>query len=133
MQALKYDRAAEHAVTRLIAAWQLPLPQSRPAARRLLAALGEPLTHTLLAMHRACGKTTAEAEALIRAVITAGDCYRLADLAVTGKTLAAAGIPAGRGMGLILQTLLDEVIAGTLPNEPKALLARAEEMKECVE
>jgi hypothetical protein len=35
------------------------------------------------------------------------------------------GIPAGPGVGATLQTLLNDVMEGTLPNEREALLAAA--------
>ena len=45
--------------------------------------------------------------------------------AVNGADLMDIGIPAGPGVGATLQTLLNDVMEGTLPNEREALLAAA--------
>ena len=51
-----------------------------------------------------------------------------ADLAVSGKDLAAAGIPSSPEMGRLLEALLDEVMGDKLKNEKDSLLKRAEEI-----
>ncbi|MBQ9014515.1 MAG: HD domain-containing protein [Firmicutes bacterium] len=53
------------------------------------------------------------------------DCFAIRDLAVNGRDLMEAGFPEGPEIGRILQTLLEEVIDGQLPNERQALLDRA--------
>ena len=55
-------------------------------------------------------------------------CFRIADLAVSGKDLAAAEIPSSPEMGRLLDTLLDEVMGDKLKNEKDSLLKRAEEI-----
>lgn len=52
-------------------------------------------------------------------------CYTMRQLAVNGADLMDIGIPAGPGVGATLQTLLNDVMEGTLPNEREALLAAA--------
>ena len=52
-------------------------------------------------------------------------CYTMRQLAVNGADLMDIGIPAGPGVGATLQTLLNNVMEGTLPNEREALLAAA--------
>ena len=52
-------------------------------------------------------------------------CYTMRQLAVNGADLMEIGIPAGPGGGATLQTLLNDVMEGTLPNEREALLAAA--------
>lgn len=49
-------------------------------------------------------------------------CCTLAQLAVSGHDLIAAGIPAGKQIGQILHRLLDEVIQENIPNERERLL-----------
>ena len=56
-----------------------------------------------------------------------GVCCRISQLAVNGRDLMAAGIPAGPGLRRALETLLDGVIRGEYPNEREALLAAARE------
>ena len=51
-----------------------------------------------------------------------GVCCRVSQLAVNGRDLMAAGIPAGPGLRKALEALLDAVIRGQLPNERQRLL-----------
>ena len=52
-----------------------------------------------------------------------GVCCRVSQLAVNGRDLMAAGVPAGPGIRKILEALLDGVIREEYPNERQALLA----------
>ena len=56
-----------------------------------------------------------------------GVCCRVSQLAVNGRDLMAAGIPAGPGLRRVLDALLDAVIRDEVPNERAALLQRARE------
>ena len=56
-------------------------------------------------------------------------CVSLRDLAVSGDDLQGIGYTPGRRLGDTLETLLEEVMDGKLPNEPAALLARAAQLK----
>ena len=60
-----------------------------------------------------------------RAVEEAGLCCRIAQLAVNGRDLMAAGIPAGPALRSTLERLLEQVIREQLPNEKEPLLAAA--------
>ena len=60
-----------------------------------------------------------------RAVEEAGLCCRIAQLAVNGRDLMAAGIPAGPALHSTLERLLEQVIREQLPNEKEPLLAAA--------
>ena len=51
-----------------------------------------------------------------------GVCCRVSQLAVNGRDLMAAGIPAGPGLRRTLEALLDAVIRGQLLNERQRLL-----------
>ena len=54
-----------------------------------------------------------------------GVCCRVSQLAVNGRDLMAAGIPAGPGLHRTLEALLDAVIRGQLLNERQCLLDAA--------
>lgn len=54
-----------------------------------------------------------------------GVCCRVSQLAVNGRDLMAAGIPAGPGLRKALEALLDAVVRGQLPNERQCLLDAA--------
>ena len=55
-----------------------------------------------------------------------GVCCRVSQLAVNGRDLMAAGIPAGPVLRRVLEALLDGVIRAEYPNEKPALLAAAQ-------
>ena len=54
-----------------------------------------------------------------------GVCCRVSQLAVNGRDLMAAGIPAGPGLRRTLEALLDAVVRGQLLNERQCLLDAA--------
>ena len=105
-------------------------------ARRFLARHGERLAFDLLA-HRAAdlaGKTVPESEwdwlGRFRALVEQERTqpHRLADLAVDGADLIAAGFSEGPQLGHVLQTLLAEVVDDPDLNCREQLLSRAVEL-----
>ena len=78
-------------------------------------------------LQRALGVLTSDAATAVRAVLTktldAGACYKIAMLALNGEDLRALGVPPGRGMGALLETMLVQVIDGKLENTTEALTA----------
>ena len=63
---------------------------------------------------------------LTRKIIESGECYDLKSLAVSGVDLLHMGFRSGSVIGEALDTLLDKVITGELPNEKAALLEYAD-------
>lgn len=57
-----------------------------------------------------------------------GICCRVSQLAVNGRDLMAAGVPAGPGIRKVLEALLDGVIREEYPNERQALLAAVQQL-----
>ena len=57
-----------------------------------------------------------------------GVCCRVSQLAVNGRDLMAAGIPAGPALRRVLEALLDGVIREEYPNERQALLAAVQQL-----
>ena len=57
-----------------------------------------------------------------------GVCCRVSQLAVNGRDLMVAGIPAGPALRRVLETLLDGVIRAEYPNEKPVLLAAAQKI-----
>ena len=62
---------------------------------------------------------------LARQMEADGVCCRIAQLAVNGRDLMAAGAKPGPGLRQLLEQLLEAVITGQVPNEKQALLAAA--------
>ena len=57
-----------------------------------------------------------------------GVCCRVSQLAVNGRDLMAAGVPAGPDIRKVLEALLDGVIREEYPNERQALLAAVQQL-----
>ena len=130
LRRLKFDTATCERVSLLLRALPAPLPADRPAARRLVGALGSDALRQWLALHRAAAATDAAktaaietAAALLGQVQADGDCCTLSTLAVNGRDLA--GLADGPALGALLRRLLDGVLDGRLPNERDALLKAA--------
>lgn len=56
------------------------------------------------------------------ALIAEGQCFTLKDLAVHGRDVLAAGISPGPEVGRTLNSLLEKVLNGELPNDRQVLL-----------
>lgn len=111
------------------------LPEDRPGlplqARRLLGRLTCAQLEDLCVFCAALRPEQAGALAALQAeaasLVEGGACCRVSDLAVNGRDLMAVGIPAGPALRRVLETLLEQVITGAVPNEREALLAAARE------
>ena len=57
-----------------------------------------------------------------------GVCCRVSQLAVNGRDLMAAGVPAGPGIRKVLEALLDGVIREEYPNERQTLLSAVQQL-----
>lgn len=66
-----------------------------------------------------------ETERLYGRILEEQNCFTLKQLAVTGRDLIDAGIPAGPGLGEVLNHLLDAVIEEPKRNEKEWLLTEA--------
>lgn len=114
-------------------------PSAR-AVRRLLNRVGEDAAKKLIQVRLADAnaqsgyrreeklKLIADYESKLYEVLARGDCFSLKDLELNGKDLLIAGYPAGKEMGRVLATLLDEVLDGKLENKKALLLKRAKEL-----
>lgn len=74
---------------------------------------------------------TEELFGIVQEIVTSGKCYARSQLEINGndltsdKELTEKGLTQGRDVGRILSALLDEVIAGELPNERAKLMERS--------
>ncbi len=100
--------------------------------RRLLGRYGlctvERLCALCAALHPQAASECALAAQRARQLEADGVCCRVSQLAVNGRDLMAAGIPAGPALRRVLEALLDGVIRAEYPNEKPALLAAAQKM-----
>ena len=100
--------------------------------RQLLGRYGlctvERLCALCAALHPQAAPDCALAAQRARQLEADGVCCRVSQLAVNGRDLMAAGIPAGPALRRVLEALLDGVIRAEYPNEKPALLAAAQKM-----
>ena len=100
--------------------------------RQLLGQYGlctvERLCALCAALHPQDAQNCALAAQRARQLEADGVCCRVSQLAVNGRDLMAAGIPAGPALRRVLEALLDGVIRAEYPNEKPALLAVAQKI-----
>ncbi len=100
--------------------------------RQLLGRYGlctvERLCALCAALHPQDAPACALAAQRARQLEADGVCCRVSQLAVNGRDLMAAGIPAGPALRRVLEALLDGVIRAEYPNEKPALLAAAQKI-----
>ncbi len=137
LRRLKYDNATRETVHNVIDAHKIIFQPTEKHARRLLLKLGEEQLRMLIQLELADVKSqnpvyTEERvdniqafETALNTVLAAEQCFSLKHLAIGGRDLLELGVPQGREIGHILNTLLEQVVDGTLPNEKAALLQAA--------
>lgn len=135
LKELRFDNATVLAVAELSDACNRPLSAETGAVKRLMRTFSETQILRLAELRRciclASGAETAAELADVAAIpsvmaaLRASDaCFSLKTLAVKGNDLLAVGL-CGKEIGTMLESLLEQVIDGVLPNEKSALLAEA--------
>jgi len=111
---------------------ETPAHAGEIAIRQLLGRYGlctvERLCALCAALHPQNAPDCALAAQRARQLEADGVCCRVSQLAVNGRDLMAAGIPAGPALRRVLEALLDGVIRAEYPNEKSALLAAAQKI-----
>ena len=111
---------------------ETPAHAGEVAIRRLLGRYGlrtvERLCALCAALHPQDAQNCALAAQRARQLEADGVCCRVSQLAVNGRDLMAAGIPAGPALRRVLEALLDGVIRAEYPNEKPVLLAAAQKI-----
>ena len=137
---LKVDNATRDRVLLLVAHHDMPLSAEATLLTRRLNQLGEEALRQLIEVQRAdaLGKGTQPPEEIeartaalreaLDALLAQKPCFTLKQLNIRGNDLPGAGVPAGKAVGQCLQRLLEDVMAGNVPNEREALLCRAREI-----
>ena len=111
---------------------ETPAHAGEVAIRLLLGRYGlctvERLCALCAALHPQDAQNCALAAQRARQLEANGACCRVSQLAVNGRDLMAADIPAGPALRRVLEALLDGVIRAEYPNEKPALLAAAQKI-----
>ena len=133
----KYDNFTKERVIWLVENHDVPTEERDIIVKRRLNKMGAERFLELIKIQRADNLAQnpelvdiehfARLESMVEQI--SKECFSLSTLAINGSDLVSAGFEKGRGIGEILNTLLDEVIENKLPNEKNALLERAKEMK----
>ena len=141
MARLKMDWATWENVVLLVEKHDIPLEAERKMMKRRLNQLGERRLRLLIQLQRAdaLGKGTEEPEAVeartkqqeavLTKLLAENACVTLKQLAVSGRDLMQAGVPAGKQIGVVLNALLVEVMDEKTPNERESLLQRAKQLQ----
>lgn len=134
---LKADNRLKVSVCRLVSYHDAVPSATEKSVRRWLARLGEEDFLRLLAVWRADvgAQSSHERSArlanldemvlIFEKIKERNDCFTLKQLAVNGSDLIKAGACAGPKIGVLLKSLLEEVVEGRLPNDRETLLCAA--------
>ena len=137
LDGLHPDNATRERVLLLVEYHDIDLAEDRRLLLRRLNRFGEEGLRQLIEVHRAdaIAKGTVSPEEVngwadglisaLDALLAERPCFSLKKLAVNGRDLLQAGVPKGPTLGQTLNTLLEQVMAGNLPNEREALLSAA--------
>ena len=137
---LRFDNETIRRMELLVEWHDIPLSAEKKRVKRLMQRLSDADILRLLEIKR-CDRLAHAPDfrelppdlvlipSVIEEIRAEDACLSLRTLAVSGDDLMALGIPRGKQIGEMLQSLLDDVIEERLPNEKNALLQAA---KECI-
>lgn len=133
---LRFDNATRELILKLVKYHDIPLIPEEKHVKRALLRFGEAGLASLLEIQR-CDRLAhhpsfvelpqyhAQIPQIVKKIMDENACLSLKSLAVTGDDLIALGYKPGKEIGQQLQTLLDAVIDGALPNDKDTLLSFA--------
>ena len=134
MKRLKFDNNTISKVKELVFYHDATFEVSKKYIKRWLNRLGEEQFRRLLKIRIADVKAQAfeyekeriakisNIQMLLDEVLQENECFTLKDLAINGKDLIKHGVPEGKIIGTILNTLLTMVIDGEINNDKDSLL-----------
>lgn len=130
---LRFDNATRELILKLVKYHDVPLIPEEKHVKRALLRFGETGLSALLEIQR-CDRLAhhpnyvelpqyhAQIPQIVKKILDENACLSLKSLAVKGDDLIALGYKPGKEIGHLLQTLLDAVIDGALPNDKDILL-----------
>lgn len=140
MKRLKFDNDTISKVKELVSYHDATFSVGKKYVKRWLNKLGEEQFRRLLkirfadimAQSRKYEKERIQKvhsiETILEDVLQENECFTLKDLVVNGKDLISLGIPQGKQLGKILNTLLMDVIDDKIKNEKEKLLLAAKQL-----
>lgn len=140
LKKLKFDNRTIDICSRLIDASRCTLPSDKPALRRMIVKFGKEIFDDyfftfLYAMsdanlYSSSKNDIRKVESMYEEILVHNDCISMKDMAVKGSDLISNGIDAGKKLGLILNTLFDNVLDDPALNERDILLKKAFEIND---
>ena len=129
---LRFSNDMKNRIIELVDWHDRDVPRTEKSIRRCLYHLGEDGARQLIAVKRADNAAQHpayqgrrvemdKAAQILQEILDADACFSLRQLAVNGNDLLALGLR-GKAIGEALDSLLQQVIDGTLPNERELLL-----------
>ncbi len=109
-----------------LAPQEIPLHEGR--LKRLLSKVGVEQAYRIIDVKKALGEDMRLQERAISHIISEKQCFRAADLDISGHDLLALGHPPGKKIGRTLNDLLEMVMDGELENKRRILIEKAKEM-----
>jgi tRNA nucleotidyltransferase (CCA-adding enzyme) len=134
LKRLRFDNATRELILKLVKYHDVPLIPEEKHIKRALLRFGEAGLRALLEIQR-CDRLAhhpnyvdlpeyhSQIPKIVEKILAENACLSLKSLAVKGDDLIALGYKPGREIGEQLQTLLDAVIDGALPNDKDTLLS----------
>lgn len=134
MKRLKFDNNTINKVKELVFYHDATFEVGKKYIKRWLNRLGEEQFKRLLRIRIADIKAQSfeyererinkvtDIQMLLETVLQENECFTLKDLAINGKDLMEHGVPEGKTIGTILNTLLTMVIDGEINNDKDSLL-----------
>ena len=141
LRRLKVSNDDYQLITTLVRYHDAPIHANEKSVRKALNRYGEKTLRLLLLLKRAdnAGQNIRlfnrkeeydRLEKVINDVVEKQQCFSLKQLAVDGSELIKMGIPPSAEIGRILNTLLEMVINGDIPNEKSVLMEKAEQLRQ---
>lgn len=140
LRRLKFDNDTIHIVSSVVKYHDYNPPLQRSAVRRAMNKVGEDIFPMLFAVKRADIiaqsdyqkekklQYVEELQQMYEDILAARDCVSLKNLAITGKEVIQAGMKPGKGIGQVLERLLEDVLETPEHNTETYLLARLPEL-----
>lgn len=137
LEKYKYDNFSKERVYKLVKVHDTPIEPDRIFIKKRINRMGKDCFFDLMAIKRADNlaqnpnKVRLDIIDKIEKIATDvvnENCFTLSSLALNGNDLLVNGFQKGKQIGIILNTLLNEVMEEKIPNEKETLLQRAKEI-----
>ena len=134
----KYDNFTKNRVHKIVKIHDTPIKPDKIFIKKRINRMGKDCFFDLIKIKRADNLAQNpnkvrldiidEIERIATEIVNES-CFSLKNLAINGSDLIKEGYTPGKNLGIILETLLNEVIEEKIPNEREALLERAKSIK----